>query len=128
MLQAYEATPEPSVLLASGESEAIRLLAIVLEGFGFVPLECKHEEEALEQLGKNLPCAALVYLGLEAAGPICALVKQREELPLMVLVDADEPDPEERRRIMGARHWEWVDAPVERILEKLRSLLDDSGD
>ena len=100
------------------------MLAIVLEGFGYVPLKCEQQIDAIELVDKNHPGAALVYLGFEAAESICTFIKQHGEPPLMVLLDADAPDPEERALSLGAKCWERVDAPVELILEKLCSLLD----
>ena len=123
MLQAYEGIPEPSVLLACGNSEPIRLLTIVLEGFGYQPLECRGEQEARDLLGNNSPCAALVDLSLEAAESICALVVDDAELPLVVLLDSDEADPEARSQQLGAEGWERLDAAPERILRRLRQLI-----
>jgi DNA-binding response OmpR family regulator len=127
MILAYEATPEPSVLLAGGDSEPMRLLAIVLEGFGYHPLECRQESEAVDHLEANLPCAALVYLGLKSAGSICELLRSHEQIPLVVLVDGTEEDPESHSQSLGASHWDWVDAPADRILKRLRQLVDHEG-
>jgi len=124
MLQAYEGIPEPSVLLACGDSEPIRLLAIVLEGFGYQPLECRGEQEARDKLAGNSPCAALVDLSLEAAEAICSLVVSDAELPLVVLLDVGEDDPDARSRQLGALGWERLDAAPERILQRLRQLID----
>ena len=122
MLQAYEGIPEPSVLLAFGRSEPIRLLAIVLEGFGYMPLECHCEQEARDKLRSNSPCAALVDLSLETAESICSLVVTDAELPLVVLLDEQEQDPQARSQELGALGWERLDAPPERILKRLREL------
>ncbi len=123
MLQAYEGIPEPSVLLACGNSEPIRLLAIVLEGFGYRPLECHDEQTARQELAANSPCAALVDMSLDAAEAICELVVEDAGLPLVVLLGDAEDDPEDHSQRLGALGWEHLDAPAERILGRLRDLI-----
>lgn len=128
MLQAYEGIPEPSVLLACGNSEPIRLLAIVLEGFGYRPLECRSEQTARQELASNSPCAALVDLSLDAAEAICALVVDDAGLPLVVLLDDALEDPDAHSQRLGALGWERLDAPAERILGRLRELISEQAD
>lgn len=129
MLQAYEGIPEPSVLLACGNSEPIRLLAIVLEGFGYRPLECQNEQAVRQELASNSPCAALVDLSLDAAEAICALVVEDAGLPLVVLLADHTDDPDAHSLRLGALGWERLDAPAERILERLRDLITErAGD
>jgi DNA-binding response OmpR family regulator len=127
MILAYEATPEPSVLLACGESEAIRLLAIVLEGFGYIPLECRQADEARDCLEKNLPQAALVDLGLEDAMSICSLVDEADGLPLLIVLDEEETDPQTRMAQCGAKGWVRMSDPAERILRLLREVINGDG-
>ncbi len=123
MLDAYEATPTPSVLLACDGREPVHNLAVILEGFGYNPLECKTAEEVTLELSKNFPCAALVCMELEDAADIFDLVNQRDDLALLVLIEHGDSDPESRARELGAYGWEYVDAPAEKILLKLRELL-----
>lgn len=124
MILAYEATPEPSVLLACSESEAIRLLAIVLEGFGYIPLECRQADETRDCLEKNLPQAALVDMQLEDAESICALVDEADGLPLLILLDEEESNPEARMAECRAKGWIRIGAPAERILRLLREVIN----
>lgn len=124
MLNVYEATPEPSVLLACDGCESVRNLAVVLEGFGYTPLECKGADDVSQMLSENFPCLALVCLDQEDIDMICELINQRDDLSMLIMLNNGHEDPESTARDLGALAWEYLDAPVESILLKLRQMLD----
>jgi len=124
MLTVYEATPEPSVLLACDGCESVRNLAVILEGFGYTLLECKGVGDVSQMLGENFPSLAVVCLNQKDIDRICELINQRDDLAMLVLVENGHEDPESTARDLGALDWEYIDASAEKILLKLRQMLD----
>ena len=123
MLHAYEATPQPAVLLAGRQREALRLFGIVLEGFGYVFFECADAESAQEIIQQSPPNLAIVDSGLDDAELVCAMVIEQEDCPLLLLVDESCEEPERLKQAMGATAWQTLGAEPEHLLESLRRLL-----
>ena len=127
MLQVDEVTSDWSVLLAMNETENARLLSVILDGFGYRPLECRDNNSVFKQLSKTTPFAAVVDLRLADSDEICNLVVERGGVSLVVLLDDDEEDPEGIIEKYGAEAWESVDASPENILFVLRQLANQSS-
>jgi DNA-binding response OmpR family regulator len=126
MLQVDEVTSDWSVLLVLSDLETARMLAVILDGFGYTPLECRDHGSAFEQLSKTTPFAAVVDLQVEDAERICNLVKERGGVSLVVLLGKDESDPEKRAKKLGAKAWGLVESEPEKILTTLRTLVRES--
>ncbi len=124
MLDAYEATPEPSVLLACSACEPVHALAFILEGFGYTAFECKGIEEVNNVLSENFPCIALVCAEQKDIKEICDLINQREDLFLLVLIEKENEDPDSKAKELGAFDWIYIDTQPEKILIKLRKILE----
>jgi len=127
MLHVDEVTSDWSVLLAMSETENARLLSVILDGFGYAPLECRDNNSVFEHLSKTTPFAAVVDLRLADSDEICNLVVERGGVSLVVLLEDDEKDPEEIIAQYGAEAWESVDASPENILFVLRQLANQSS-
>ncbi len=124
MLHAYEATPQPSVLLAGRQREDLRLFGIVLEGFGYDFYECADAESAQEVFQQSPPSLVIVDSGLEEAELVCAMVLEQEDCPMLLLVDESCEEPERLKQTMGASAWQTLGAEPEHLLEALRRLLN----
>ncbi|MBN2497607.1 MAG: hypothetical protein JXR96_23645 [Deltaproteobacteria bacterium] len=122
MIQAYEATPEPSILLAYGRSEFFDLLAIVLEGFGYRPLACAGLEQAEKHMQEGRPAAAIVDWTLEESKAICEMLQQPESCPVLVVFPDGISDLDELGQQSGAQAWERASEGPERMLEILRRI------
>jgi DNA-binding response OmpR family regulator len=123
VLQAYEAIPEPAVLLVARSSEPGQLLGILLEGFGFRVLECRGASHVREALGRELPCVALVDPGLADVRDSLELIHAHGALPILLLVDREEPAPADTCAALGADAWERLEGKPTAILSALRDLL-----
>jgi len=122
MLQVDEVNSDWSVLLAMGESETVRLLGIVLDGFGYTPIECRNGDAAFQSLSANTPFAAVVDMRLEDAERICNMVNERGGVCLIVLVDEDKGNPEEISSRLQAHAWQSIRAEPEKLLSTLREI------
>ena len=123
MLQVDEVNSDWSVLLAMGESETVRLLGIVLDGFGYKPIECCNGDSAFDSLSDNTPFAAVVDMRLAEAERICKMVNERGGVYLIVLIDDEsDQDPQETSRRMQANAWQSVEAEPEKLLGTLRDI------
>lgn len=117
--------PDWSVLLAMRDAETSRLLAVILDGFGYNALECRDRACVFEQLAETTPLAALVDVGVEEADDICELVADREATALIVLLPDGDDDPAELAGRYRADRWESRDAGPETLLATLRSFAAD---
>ena len=127
MLQVDEVTSDWSVLLAMSDMETVRLLAVILDGFGYTPLECRSHEAVYDHLSRTTPFAAVVDLDLDDAERICQLVSERGGVALVILLADNEENPEEKIERLKAEAWESSDAGPEKILSTLRSLANGEG-
>ncbi len=123
MLHAYEASSEPALLMVARDGEAGRLLGILLEGFGFRVLECHDQGEVRATLERELPALALLDAGLEDARESMALIQERGELPVLLLVGEDEGAGEPLCTAFGASAWQRLESRPDGILRALRGLL-----
>jgi DNA-binding response OmpR family regulator len=122
MLQVDEVTSEWSVLLVMTEAETSRLLSVILDGFGYQPLECRDRDTAFEHLSQTMPFAAVVDVSMDQAEEICQLVRERGGVALVILLQDDEQDPQEQVNRFQADVWESAKAGPEKILTTLREL------
>jgi DNA-binding response OmpR family regulator len=123
MLQVDEVSSDWSVLLAMGESETVRLMGIVLDGFGYTPIECRDGDEAFESLSANTPFAAVVDMRLADAERICDMVNERGGVCLIILVDEEEvEDAQKTSSRLRAHAWQSIRAEPEKLLATLRDI------
>jgi DNA-binding response OmpR family regulator len=118
MLELDQVSPVFSVILAVANSEAVRLLAVILDGFGYDPVECQTTVELVGYLARTTPFAAIIDARLEQAQAICEQLRERGGVSLLLLVDGAEP--EEQARAFGADGWAPANASPEEILTHLR--------
>ena len=121
MLKVDEVTSEWSVLLAMTDAECVRLLSVILDGFGYSPLECQDRGDAFDLLSKTTPFAAVVDARIEEAEEICGMVQEHGGVSLLVLLQDDE-NPEEQKKRFQADDWQYAGADPEKILLSLRKL------
>ena len=122
MFDLDEVKPDWSVLLAMRNGETARLLALILDGFGYTTLECQDHGCVFERLAQTTPLAALVDVGMEEADEICELVADREATTLILLLPDGQSDPEEVVARYRADRWESQEAGPEKLLYTLRGL------
>lgn len=127
MLEFVQVVPEWSVLLAVGDPECARLLGIILDGFGYKTLECQLVDDARRHLSQIVPIVAVVDLALRDAKEICGAVKESGGVPLLVLVAAEEEEPEALCQQLQADAWEKLDAEPEKFLSALRRLAENTS-
>jgi len=125
MLQVDEVTSDWSVLLAMTRAETVRLLGIVLDGFGYRPLECHDNDSVYGHLTDTTPFAAVVDMRLDDADQICRMINERGGISLVILLGAETEDPESRVKEFSAEAWESTEAGPERILKILRNLANE---
>ena len=121
MLEVDDVQSEWSVLLAMTDAECVKLLSVVLDGFGYAPLECAGRDEVFERLSKTTPFAAVVDARIESAPEICQMVTEHGGVSLLVLLN-DGDDPEEQKEKLHADEWQSTSAGPEKILLSLRKL------
>jgi ActR/RegA family two-component response regulator len=121
MLEVDDVQSEWSVLLAMTDSECVKLLSVVLDGFGYAPLECRGKEDVFTRLSTTTPFAAVVDARFADAGEICQMVHEHGGISLLVLLNEVE-DPEEQKTKLQADEWQSVSAGPEKILLSLRKL------
>ena len=124
MLDLYEAKLEPSVVLACKGCDSVHNLAVILEGFGYLPLECRDRKEVSETLLDKVPCLAIVCLQQPDAEEICADITGKGDIGLLLLLRHDEKNPGSKASKLGAVEWAHEDIPAEHLLEKLRRMLE----
>jgi len=122
MIQIDEDTSDWSVLLALTDKEASLLLSIVLDGFGYKPLECDDRNKALELLSNNSPFVAIVDTGLPKFEDICNMVSERENISLFLLTE-DNSQAEEVKERYKADACETLPVQAEQVLKTLRILV-----
>ncbi len=121
MLEVDEVQSEWSVLLAMTDAECVKLLSVVLDGFGYAPLECQNKDDVFERLSHTTPFAAVVDARIDGATEICQMVHEHGGVSLLVLLNEAE-DPEDQREKLRADEWQPASAGPERILLSLRKL------
>lgn len=121
MLEVDDVQSEWSVLLAMTDAECVKLLSVVLDGFGYAPLECAGKDEVFERLSKTTPFAAVVDARIESAPEICRMVTEHGGVSLLVLLN-DVGDPEKQKEEFQADEWQSTSAGPEKILLSLRKL------
>ena len=121
MLEVDDVQSEWSVLLAMTDAECVKLLSVVLDGFGYAPLECAGKDEVFEHLSKTTPFAAVVDARIDNAPEICQMVTERGGVSLLVLIN-DGDDPEKQKENLKADEWQSTSAGPEKILLSLRKL------
>jgi ActR/RegA family two-component response regulator len=121
MLEVDDVQSEWSVLLAMTDAECVKLLSVVLDGFGYAPLECQSKDDVFEHLSQTTPFAAVVDARLDDSAEICQMVHEHGGVSLLVLLNEIE-DPEDLRKKLQADEWQPVSAGPEKILLSLRKL------
>jgi hypothetical protein len=121
MLEVDDVQSEWSVLLAMTDAECVKLLSVVLDGFGYAPLECAGKDEVFERLSKTTPFAAVVDARIDHASEICKMVTEHGGVSLLVLINENE-DPEKQKENLKADEWQSISAGPEKILLSLRKL------
>lgn len=121
MLEVDDVQSEWSVLLAMTDAECVKLLSVVLDGFGYAPLECAGKDEVFEHLSKTTPFAAVVDARIEHSLEICQMVTEHGGVSLLVLI-SDGDDPEKQKEELKADEWQSTSAGPEKILLSLRKL------
>jgi len=121
MLEVDDVQSEWSVLLAMTDAECVKLLSVVLDGFGYAPLECAGKNEVFEHLSKTTPFAAVVDARIENASEICQMVTEHGGVSLLVLIN-DVDNPEKQKEQLNADDWQSTSAGPEKILLSLRKL------
>ena len=121
MLEVDDVQSEWSVLLAMTDAECVKLLSVVLDGFGYAPLECEGKDEVFDRLSHTTPFAAVVDARIDNAGEICQMVHEHGGVTLLVLLNEGE-DPEEQKEKLQANEWQSITAGPEKILLSLRKL------
>ena len=127
MLEVDDVQSEWSVLLAMTDAECVKLLSVVLDGFGYAPLECAGKDEVFDRLSKTTPFAAVVDARIENAAEICQMVTDHGGVSLLVLLN-DGDDPEKQKEELKADEWQSVSAGPEKILLSLRKLATQIAD
>jgi hypothetical protein len=121
MLEVDDVQSEWSVLLAMTDAECVKLLSVVLDGFGYAPLECEGKDDVFERLSKTTPFAAVVDARIDNASEICQMVTEHGGVSLLVLLnDGDDPDAQKEK--LHADEWQSTSAGPEKILLSLRKL------
>jgi DNA-binding response OmpR family regulator len=123
VLDAYEANSEPAILMVARDGERGRLLGILLEGFGFRVLECRDQGQVREALVQAVPSVAMVDASLGDARESMALIHERGDLPVLLLVGGESGAPERVAADLGADAWARLDTRPDGILSALRGLL-----
>jgi DNA-binding response OmpR family regulator len=127
MLELEELAPEWSVLLAIGDAECMRILAILLAGFEYRVFECQTLEEVQKCLNGRGPTLAVVEFGLSESEVICQSIRERSKAPILVLHREEEGDLGEKiGRRLGASSWERIDAEPEKLLIALQRLAEEA--
>ncbi len=124
MLHFEEAYPELSVLLALSDKETVRLLGVVLDGFGYQPIECQDSDVFYEKLLITKPFAALVDMQLEQSKDLCKMVTEHGGIQLIVLLPENESDPSMQMENLHANAWASSCASPETLLTNLRKLVN----
>ena len=125
MLEVDDVQSEWSVLLAMTDAECVKLLSVVLDGFGYAPLECQDKDEVFDRLSKTTPFAAVVDARFADAGEICQMVHEHGGVSLLVLLNEGE-EPEGQKEKLQADEWQSISAGPEKILLSLRKLATQS--
>ncbi len=84
-------TEPPPLLLAYQPDERIRLLAIVIAGFGYRLETCDSAQRAIERIEQALPAAALVDVRLPEAESLCQQASDHQ-VPVLLLTATGEPE------------------------------------
>jgi hypothetical protein len=126
MLEVDDVQSEWSVLLAMTDAECVKLLSVVLDGFGYAPLECQDKDEVFDRLSKTTPFAAVVDARFADAGEICQMVHEHGGVSLLVLLN-DGEEPEGQKEKLQADEWQSISAGPEKILLSLRKLATQSA-
>lgn len=121
MFEVDDVQSEWSVLLAMTDAECVKLLSVVLDGFGYAPLECQSKDEVFQRLSRTTPFAAVVDARIDGAGEICQMVHEHGGVSLLVLLN-DGEDPEQQKEELWADEWQSISAGPEKILLSLRKL------
>jgi CheY-like chemotaxis protein len=121
MLEVDDVQSEWSVLLAMTDAECVKLLSVVLDGFGYAPLECAGKDEVFDRLSKTTPFAAVVDARIENASEICQMVTEHGGVSLLVLINESD-DPDKQKEQLKADEWQSTSAGPEKILLSLRKL------
>jgi len=121
MFEVDDVQSEWSVLLAMTNAECVKLLSVVLDGFGYAPLECQDKDEVFDRLSKTTPFAAVVDARFADAGEICQMVNEHGGVSLLVLLNEGE-DPEGQKEKLQADEWQSISAGPEKILLGLRKI------
>lgn len=124
MHQPEEAYIELSVLLAMTEKETVRLLGVVLDGFGYKPIECNDRDAFYEKLLISKPFAAIVDLQLDQSNDLCKMVSDHGGVKLIILLPETETNPELQMQELHADAWTSTHANPETLLTNLRNLLN----
>ncbi len=103
------------------DAECVKLLSVVLGGFGYAPLECQSKADAFERLSKTTPFAAVVDSRCIDAAEICQMVREHGGVSLLVLL-GEGADPEDLKEELQADEWQSISAGPEKILLSLRKL------
>jgi len=123
VLDAYEANSEPAILMVARDGEKGRLLGILLEGFGFRVLECRDQRQVRAALAQDVPSVAMVDAELGDARESMALIHERGDLPVLLLVGGESAAPARLAADLGASAWARLDTRPDGILHALRGLL-----
>jgi CheY-like chemotaxis protein len=110
-------TEPPPVLLAYQRDERIRLLAIVIAGFGYRLETFDSAQPAIERIEREPPAAALVDERLPEADALCQRAGDHQ-VPLLLLTTAGEPKG-------AAENTAWFDTADDpaHLLRRLRGLV-----
>ncbi len=110
-------TEPPPVLLAYQRDERIRLLAIVIAGFGYRLETCDSAQRAIERIEQERPAAALVDERLPEAEALCRWAGDHQ-VPLLLLTATGEPEG-------TAENTAWFDTADDpaHLLRQLRELV-----
>jgi len=122
MLEVDQVTSDWSVILAMTDRETSRLFSVVLDGFGYQPLECRNREDIYNHLASTTPAAAVVDARISGSEEICSMIREHGGVSLVILVSEDSSDPESVAERLRADSWEPADAGPEKLLLALRKL------
>jgi CheY-like chemotaxis protein len=122
MLQVDEVTSDWSVLLAMTDKETVRLLSVILDGFGYTPLECSNRDDVYGHLSSTTPSVAVVDVQMSDSEEICSMIHERGGISLVVLLADGEDNPQDQLTRFQADAWESVIAGPEKLLLILRKL------
>ncbi len=104
------------------DRETARLLSVVLDGFGYAPLECRNRDDVYKHLSSTTPTVAVVDTKMNESEEICSMIREHGGVSLVVLLADDENDPQEQMNHYQADAWESVGAGPEKLLLVLRKL------